>query len=50
MIAPKLKEQLSLDGVIMKVIHPSPPPHTWAFTLYKAQMGQIKNSIILKST
>lgn len=30
---------------------PLPPlPTPWAFTLYKAQMGQIKNSIILKST
>lgn len=49
MIAPKLKKQFSLDGVIMKVIH-LPPPTPWAFTLYKAQMGQIENSIIIKST
>lgn len=27
MIAPKLKKQFSLDGVIMKVIHLPPPPH-----------------------
>lgn len=39
MIAPKLKEQLSLDGVIMKVIHPSPTPHPMGFHTLQSTDG-----------
>ena len=38
MIAPKLKKQFSLDGVIMKVIH-LPPPYPMGFHTLQSTDG-----------